>query len=352
MTASTGWELRPVAALGEFAAHWDAFNARVGDLPFLRSQFLRPLLEEFGSGGELLAVCGGVVDPAAMTIVARRGLGTWQTFQPSQLPLGAWLTRPDIEFERLADRLARRLPGVVLAVGATQLDPLFAPRPGDGGRIRTLDYVATAWVDVRGSFEDYWAARGKNLRQNMRRQRAKLQTERVATALEVLRSPDDVPQAIADYGELESGGWKAEGGTAIHPSNAQGRFYRAMLESFCRSGAGCIYRYRCGGKVIAMDLCVEGPGTLVILKTAYDESQKTLSPASLMHEEAFARIFRDGKIKRIEFYGKLMEWHTRWTENTRTLYHANYYRWPMLWMAKERFDRLRATPQQSVPTHS
>ena len=38
MTASTGWELRPVAALVELAAHWDAFNARVGDLPFLRGR--------------------------------------------------------------------------------------------------------------------------------------------------------------------------------------------------------------------------------------------------------------------------------------------------------------------------
>ena len=42
MRASAGWELCPIAALEELAAHWDAFNAKVGGLPFLRSQFLRP----------------------------------------------------------------------------------------------------------------------------------------------------------------------------------------------------------------------------------------------------------------------------------------------------------------------
>lgn len=350
MSASSAWELRPIAALAGVARQWDAFNARLGDLPFLRSQFLIPLLDEFGSRAERLAVCGGLEDPAAMAIISRQGFGKWETFQPSQLPLGAWLTRPEADFERLVAGLARRLPPLVLAVGVTQLDPLFVPRPKENGRVRTLDYIPTAWVEVRGSFEDYWAARGKNLRQNMRRQRAKLQAEGIATVLETLRSPGDVAQAIADYGALESAGWKADGGTAIHLSNSQGRFYRAMFEAFCSSGAGCIYRYRFGGKVVAMDLGIEGAGTLVILKTAYDESQKTFSPSSLMREEVFASIFREGKIRRIEFYGRLMEWHTRWTEKARTLYHANFYRWPLLSTAKNRIDRLLAGERQSVPT--
>jgi len=46
-----------------------------------------------------------------------------------------------------------------------------------------------------------------------------------------------------------------------------------------------------------------------------------------------------------------MEWHTRWTENARTLYQANYYRWPMLSMAKSWIDRLRAGQRQPVPGH-
>jgi hypothetical protein len=49
-----------------------------------------------------------------------------------------------------------------------------------------------------------------------------------------------------------------------------------------------------------------------------------------MREEATRGLFESGKIRRIEFYGRVMEWHLRWTEQVRTMYHVNYYRWPGL----------------------
>jgi hypothetical protein len=49
-----------------------------------------------------------------------------------------------------------------------------------------------------------------------------------------------------------------------------------------------------------------------------------------MRQAAFKSIFDASNIKRVEFYGKLMDWHTRWTSSTRTLYHINYYRWAWL----------------------
>lgn len=51
--------------------------------------------------------------------------------------------------------------------------------------------------------------------------------------LTCVTDPAGVAAALADYGALESAGWKAGTGTAIHPDNAQGRFYRRMLEAFC-----------------------------------------------------------------------------------------------------------------------
>ena len=150
--------------------------------------------------------------------------------------------------------------------------------------------------------------------------------------LDVLADPREVAQGIADFGRLESAGWKAADGTAIHPDNAQGRFYCGMLEEYCRNGAGRVYRYRFNDKVVAMDLCVESPATQVVLKTTYDEAYKRLplSPSSLLRQDVFRQIFSEGRIRSIEFYGKLMEWHTRWTDQKRTLFHANYYRWPIL----------------------
>lgn len=330
------WTVHPIADFERFAAAWDRVNEAGRGIPFLHSAFIALALREFGTGEELLAVHGAGDAGDALAVLFAKGKGVWETFQPAQLPLGAWVMTPGLDYRRLLDELLRCLPGAAFLVGVSQQDPYLHERPADAGELETLDYVQTAWVQVQGDFESYWAARGKNLQQNMRRQRAKLDAESFGTELEVITELDRVGEAIEDYGRLESAGWKAQGGTAVHPDNAQGRFYRAMLEDFCSRGIGRIYRYRIGGKAAAMDLCVEGRGVQVVLKTAYDESHRQLSPASLMRQESFRQIFASDRLERVEFYGRVMEWHTRWTDQTRTLFHVNMYRSGALRWLRER----------------
>lgn len=338
------WKIYPVSRYPEFHDVWDALLAEGLPIPFLESRFLQPLIEEFGKGNERLAIESEGNALRAAAIVAPKKFGLWQTFQPSQLPLGPWISRPNPDTTVKMRELIEALPGIALGLGLTQIDPVLQRRPPEGPGINTLDYIQTAWCDVAGNFEDYWNARGKNLRTNVRKQRAKLESDGIAATLECIVQPDQVTAAMCDYGKLEIAGWKAEGGTAIHPDNAQGRFYRKMLESFCAQSRGRIYRYRFDDKTVAMDLCIEAGDTIVILKTAYDESYKALSPSTLMRYEQFKQIFEAGKLKRIEFYGRVMEWHTRWTPNSRTLYHTNIFRWPVL----EKIQQWRSNPKEHL----
>jgi hypothetical protein len=238
---------------------------------------------------------------------------------------------PGQDIEQLMDGLMRALPGFPLVFGVTQLDPMMLPRPADNDSLRTLDYIDTARVTLGGSFDDYWNARGKNLRSNLKKQRARLAKDGVKTRLVIERDARAMAAAVADYGRLESAGWKADSGTAVNAHNEQGRYYRAMLEALCRREAASVFRYYFGEQLVAMDLCVEDSGSIVVLKTSYDESvQASLSPALLMREEACRRLFDEGRFKRLEFYGRVMEWHLRWTEEVRSMYHVNCYRWPGL----------------------
>jgi CelD/BcsL family acetyltransferase involved in cellulose biosynthesis len=320
------WAIHPIERFDAFASAWDRVNGGARGVPFLHPSFISQSLRAFGSGNESLAVLGPPGSERALAVVTPTGKGAWQTFQPAQLPLGAWVMVPGSSYADVLGSLIGSLPGASLMVGVTQQDPAIHPRPEDSSTLQSLDYIQTAWVDIEGEFDRYWEGRGKNLRTNTRKQRTKLEASSTPARLEEIRNPTEVAAAIADYGRLESAGWKSEGGTAIHPDNVQGRFYRAMLEDFCTRGTGCIYRYWFGDKVAAMDLCVESSEVQVVLKTAYDESQKQLSPASLMRYESMQGIFRQGRIKRVEFYGRVMEWHTRWTESSRTLFHVNAYR--------------------------
>ena len=320
------WTLHPIAQLEQLAPTWDALNNAIGGLPFLQSRFVVPLCQVFGDPALRIALCEDAQGPVAMAIMRQRGTAQWETFQPSQLPLGAWVMRPGQDLEPLLPGLAAKLPGLVLTIAVLQQDPACAARPVESPRLQTLDYIDTARLPIAGRFDDYWSKRGKNLRHNMKRQRARLAGDGVATRLEILTRAADVAPAIEEYGRLESAGWKAAGGTAIHPDNAQGRFYRAMLEAFCEAGACRIYRYRFADRVVAIDLCIEGGGALVILKTTYDETIKTISPAFLMREESFRILFDERQVQRVEFFGKVMEWHLRWTDDVRMLYHVNFYR--------------------------
>jgi CelD/BcsL family acetyltransferase involved in cellulose biosynthesis len=234
-----------------------------------------------------------------------------------------------VDTQELAVSLIRTLPGFGLALGITQLDPELVRRPMNSATLQTVDYIQTARISIRSSFEDYWAQRGKNLRHNLKRQRNQLAKQALECHVETVTSPEEVAVAVANYSELEVAGWKAETGTAVKSDDAQGRFYTQLLEAYCAEGHGRIYRFWLGGKVVATDLCIDNGSTFVILKTSYDETITNLSPALLMREEYFRELFGSG-IRRIEFYGKVMDWHTKWSDETRTLYHINCYRSPLI----------------------
>jgi endonuclease/exonuclease/phosphatase (EEP) superfamily protein YafD len=152
----------------------------------------------------------------------------------------------------------------------------------------------------------------------------------VSPTLDVVTTEAGVEAAIAEYARLEAAGWKGKSGTALAPENLQGQFYRQALARACRRGQGEIHRYCLGDSAVAMDLCLRDGATLIVLKTAYDEAFAKFSPASLMREEQLRRLFAGGVTRRVEFYGPVMDWHTRWTQDARMLYHVNCYRLPLL----------------------
>jgi CelD/BcsL family acetyltransferase involved in cellulose biosynthesis len=336
------WTLYPARAFAHHLHDWTRLHASLDPhlaSALLAGQFVAPLIDQFGHGDELLACLRDGTTVRAMTIVGPGRRGAWTTFQPAQAPVGLWLQAPELDTAVLARSLLDALPGVPLLLALTQMDPMLLPRPPEGPCIRTLDYIDTARVTLAGGFDEYWNRRGKNLRSNLKKQRARLERDGIATRLVIDRAPGDMAAALADYAGLESSGWKGSEGTAVSRDNGQGRYYRAMLEGMAAQGAAAVYRYYFGEQLVAMDLCIEDSESIVVLKTAYDESvPSNLSPSFLMREEACRMLFESGRFARLEFYGRVMEWHTRWTEEVRTMYHVNYYRWPGLGRLHALFD--------------
>lgn len=337
------WDLNPATRFDEFAPRWNQVAARsLGLAPLLHADFIAAALRVFGGGRELVAFGSAAGGVEVGAIVCRERAGVWRTFQPSQIPLGAWvMTSERLDWAGGTAALLRRLPGVALRFGVTQQDPMLVDRPADA-RATTIDYIETAWVDVHGPFEKYWDSRGKNLRQNMRKQRRRLDELGIRPELRVQSRPCDIADAVARYGTLESRGWKAAQGTAVTADNDQGRFYREALTAFANRGEAAIYELWFGDRHVASDMTIRSGKTLVILKTTYDESvDRQFSPAFLLREQAFRELFDSRQVQRIEFYGRLMPWHLQWCSGQRTLFHVNVDRWPALTRAVRALLRKR-----------
>lgn len=335
MTHKLSWELQPAIDFKHYHKAWNQLNTTLSAL--LDARFMQALIDNFSSGNEKIATAkiNGIV--VIITIIEKVGFGKWQTFQPSQAPIGAWIQAPEINQSHAIQHLCKKLDGITLTFGVTQQDPEILKRPSESAKMNSLDYIQTACVSVNSSFDEYWAKRGKNLRQNLRRQRNRLERENIAISLNKITQPNQIYDAVEQYGQLESASWKSTEGTSVHIENQQGKFYTQLLEAFCETNETLIYQYKYDGLLVATDLCISKNGVIIILKTTFDETIKTSSPAMLMRQDAFQQIFDKKTYQKIEFYGKVMNWHTKWTSEMRTMYHITYYPFSLIkWLKKNR----------------
>jgi hypothetical protein len=321
-----GWKFTPaVSDFSRLRSEWDRINSSLAHHVLLDSDFVEPLIKCFGGPDVFVGIND---DPSpAMVLVQQTSRGVWSSFQPSQAPLGMLLVGLDDDGEQLKG-LLRSLPGFALQFSVMQQDPDYTawPRSAANGGLELLDYIDTPRLTIASTFDDYWKQRSSNLRHNLSRQRRRL-AETGRTMEFVMRcAASQVACAVAEYGRLESLGWKSETGTAIAADNQQGRFYTEVLERFSARHEAVIFQLRLDGIVVATDLCLIRNGMLVILKTTYDETQKSLSPALLLREDELRWIFGQGSISVVEFYGRTMDWHRKFTDEVRTMYHLNCYR--------------------------
>jgi len=336
------WHFLPAGeAFASYKERWDAINAGHGGHVLLDSLFVEGLLRHFGSDGVLLAILG---DPAhAMAFVAMKSRGVWETYQPSQAPLGLALCQPGAEAEGAISSLLRALPGYALQFSVLHQDPdyLGFGFRENAAKVQRLDYIRTARIVLDGSFDAYWQSREGRLRKNNDRLRRRMAEKGLTPEFVTIREAAGIGQAIREYGRLESKGWKAQEGTAVSEANSQGHFYRGLLEGFCARGEGAIYQLRVNGQVIASDICICRKDMLVLLKTAYDEEWSVYSPGFLLREDVMRQLYSEGNVRCYEFYGPLMDYQLLWTSDVRTLFHLTCYRYGWLQPVKNVAERLR-----------
>lgn len=321
-----GWQVIPLKnGLGQWQGEWDNLNNRLyGGHPFRNSRFMDALLRYFGKGSERLCVHRTEEKIDGLLIVYPRRAGVWSQFVPDQAQSAPVLLKSTC----LLDDLFAALPGRVWAIELLCQDPHFSPPCLFEKRAtsRPQLHALTMNIKLKGSFEDYWKSRSKNLVKNMRRYEHRINDAFGAAELRILSAPDAMRDAITRYGELETHGWKSVAGTAINIENAQGRFYAEVMEHFAETGHAKVVEYWLGEKLAASRLLVSNDDLTIILKTAYDESLAKFAPGRSLLKRYLEHAFAVKKTSAVEFYTNATPDQLAWATGHRHISHVMFFR--------------------------
>lgn len=312
--------------LGSHGPAWDRLNQQLmSGHSLLSSLFIDALLRHFSNPGALLAIARSGDDAVAMLLLNARskGLGVWSSFMPAQTQIGTYLVPAGLDLSGLF----AALPGY-----AGELDLLCNdPRYGDlralpRRPVEDLPHALTMSIRLEGSFDDYWALRPRKLIQNMRRYLRRLQSEPGAERLVVIGTPELMGAAVERYAVMESSGWKGREGTAVSNDNLQGRFYAEVMCDLAARGEALVYELWVGNALIASRMLLVSGRTVVMLKTAFDESFDHLAPGRVLLMRTLEDLFTRVPAGVVEFYTKAQSDLLAWSTSRRWIQHVSVYR--------------------------
>ena len=273
---------------------------------FFEAFFLRPSLALLDAGGEVqlaLLVRYGELRALLPCVESR-------TYQGRRLPNAmSWLHAnifcgvPLIEtgFEEAfwqaylaaSDRNGGRhwfchFPQLPLDWAATRA--LKAVCESDGWQFRIVCREERAMLRSGSSPEDHLAnAMSRKSRKELRRQRNRLD-ELGTVEMRRSRTAEGIDQWLADFLNLESGGWKGKHGSALASHTKTEAMFRNVLSSAARAGRLEHLSLTLDGKPIAMlATFLAHPGSFAF-KTAFDEEFARFSPGMQLQVENLALL--------------------------------------------------------------
>ena len=284
----------------------------------LRSTMIALLAEHFGAPQLRFVTYRVASEVQAMALVAPDGFGRWVVFCPSQAPLAAVVGNAALGLQPFRDLLGK-LSLTSLRLQVPHQDPMFWAWDTRAPGVEWDVWGRTISVVANNGFDEYWNARPSDLRQNLRRYRRRAETDGLALRETNCSQPADIAAAVDRYGLLESGGWKGKEGTALHPGNQQGRFYRALLTAFANEGRARVFElYASGDRLIASRMLISGPAMHVMLKTTYDEAFSRNSVGRILLQHTL-NVLLGESARRVEFYTQANDDMLSWASESREI---------------------------------
>lgn len=340
------WHFYRVSDFSGLSHRWQALNDATIASPLLSADFTETALRHFGRGDELICLAESSGEIVAGTILQKKNLFTWQTFQPSQMPLGPWLQHSQEDLASIGSSLLRQLPGVALILSITRLDSDFYPQR-NSSRVMAVDSITTGRVRLAPDMDAFVSTgpvkdNPKLYSELMRRMR-KAEKEHGQIILDVETSSTAAKAFVNRYAAIESRSWKAAGGSAITPDDAQAIFYSDLMERLAPKGEARMYTLKFGDVLVAHQIATAKEDVLILLKTTYNPDFRNLGPGVIQTYQIVKHAIESmSGLRIVEMYGRFNDSQKLWVAETRAIYHANLYRFNFLSTLHRKWIALRS----------
>ncbi len=317
------WRRYPFDNSEQFWAEWDQLNSLYNQShPMLDSVFVRALIKYFPEKLDVLC-CQENQKTRALLLVHSSGWGVTHVFAPSQTRISLCLVPSTVNISALLSALRFRH----WRLDCLFIDPLFQRSmllDGQPGAVKTVS-ATNMDISISGDFEQYLSSLSRKLRKDFRRFLKKSDENFDSVDFRVIEQPREVVRAVADYGVLESRGWKGDGGTAIHPDNVQGQFYQEVMAGFAADDQAIVFELSSGERLLASRLCIYNIDRMVALKTTFDEELKEYAFGKILLYKVVQYLFENKTTKRLDFYTNATQDQLRWASEQRLQYHVSFY---------------------------
>lgn len=309
---------------GSLWENWDLLNERYCNAhPLLQSRFVQLLIKHFPAELEILTDYENGKCSTLVLLEAPNGL-IQRAYHPAQSQIALLLAPQNLGKRFNLDKT--KVSKNVLKLDLFSIDPKYQRSAVEIPGLELAVKSTNTAIAVTDCFSDYWAKRPRNLRKNMSRYRNRVSKTLGGYTFKVLTDLQDISDAVDRYGLLESKGWKGVSDTALHPDNAQGHFYREIMESFARSENAYVFELWTNDQLVSSRLCISNDTLFIVLKTTYDEALKQYAFGRLLLFEMTKYVFDNNLAKSIDFYTNATSDQLNWGNESRDIFDGSTYK--------------------------
>jgi CelD/BcsL family acetyltransferase involved in cellulose biosynthesis len=318
--------VQSASELRALAPAWDELWRRSGSTrPTSCAAHIGLWHQAFASTRPLVAVLvrdqGQLV--AALPLVAGRRFGLSAWFLPGNAwsPAGELLLDPQVDALRACAAIvagAARLGRALLAAdGVCPHQPawrhLQAALERGGMPVAVRPWFDVPTVELRTSWQDYFAGRSRNLRRQARAA-ARRADQSAPTRLERYDElvPEQVEPVLRSCFEVEATGWKGRRQSAVLCVAGAWEFYAAQARQLARAGQLSIAILRHGRWPVAFEYGWRAAGAYSVLKVGYHEAFGEFSPGQLLRYWLLSELFAEGQLGEVDFLGPICPATARW----------------------------------------